>query len=184
MRAVLLLLLIATMSPAAAAADPKFVMLDPPKAVPDVRFVDGDGRNRALSDFKGRVVLLNIWATWCVPCRKEMPTLDRLQSVLGREGVEVVARSIDRGGVDVVRKFYGEIGISRLAIYVDTSGRAFRDLAVVGLPTTILIDRAGREIGRVVGPAKWDAPETIDTLRRLIGRQTGALATWPLKEVR
>jgi thiol-disulfide isomerase/thioredoxin len=182
-RAVLLLLLIAALSSAAAAAEPKFVMLDPPRALPDVRFVDGDGRNRALSDFKGKTVLLNIWATWCVPCRKEMPTLARLASALGSNDFEVVALSIDRGGPDVVRKFYGEIGIAHLAIHVDRSGKAFRDLAVVGLPTTIFIDRAGREIGRLVGPAEWDAPETIDTLRRLIGGQHGAIAPLPLKEL-
>ncbi len=181
MRAVLLLLLIAALS-SAAAAEPTFVMLDPPKALPDVRFVDGDGRDRSLADFRGKVVLLNIWATWCVPCRKEMPTLDRLQDTLGSNDFEVVALSIDRGGPDVVRKFYGEIGVAHLAIHVDASGKAFRDLAVVGLPTTILIDRAGREIGRLVGPAEWDSPETIGTLRRLIGGQTGAIAPPPLKE--
>ena len=174
MRAVLLLLL-AALAPAAAAAEPNFVMLDPPKALPGVRFVDGDGRSRALSDFRGKFVLLNIWATWCIPCRKEMPTLDRLQSTLGGNGFEVVAMSIDRGGLDVVRKFYGEIGVSHLATYIDASGRTFRDLAIVGLPTTLLIHRAGREIGRHVGPAEWDAPDTIAFLRRLIGRRTGAL---------
>jgi hypothetical protein len=111
-----------------------------------------------------------------------MPTLDRLQSALGGSDFEVVALSIDRSGPDVVRKFYGEIGITHLAIRVDASGKTFRDLAVVGLPTTLLIDHAGREIGRLVGPAEWDSPEAIDTLRRLISRQTGAQPIAPSKE--
>jgi len=175
-RTVLLLLMLAALPLAAAAAEPNFVLVDPPKALPDVRFVDGDGRSRALSDFRGKFVLLNFWATWCIPCRKEIPTLDRLQSALGGDGFEVVALSIDRGGLDIVRKFYGEIGVSHLATYVDASGGAFRDLAIVGLPTTLLIDRAGREIGHLVGPAEWDAPDTIAFLRRLVGRRTGALA--------
>src|SRR5260370_23917560 len=176
MRNVQMLLWLAALPSAEDAVEGKFVLIDPPKALPDVRFVDGDGRHRALSDFHGKFVLLNIWATWCIPCRKEIPTLDRLQSALGGDGFEVVALSIDRGGLDIVRKFYREIRVSHLATYVDASGGAFRDLAIVGLPTTLLIDRAGREIGHLVGPAEWDAPDTIALLRRLIGRPAGALA--------
>lgn len=172
--AVLLLLLLATLISGAAVAEPKFVLFDPPRALPDIQFIDGDGRDCTLGDFRGKVVLLNVWATWCIPCRKEMPTLDRLQSTLGADGLEVVALSIDRGGLEVVREFYGEAGISRLATYVDASGRAFRELTILGLPTTLLIDRTGREAGRLVGPAEWDAPGTVAFLRRPIGRQTGA----------
>lgn len=170
----LLLMMLATLSPARA-AEPNFIMVDPPKALPDVRFVGGDGHTRTLSTFGGNFLLLNIWATWCVPCRKEMPTLDRLQSTLGGLGFEVVALSIDRGGLDVVRKFYDKIGVTHLPTYIDTTGAALRALAIAGLPTTLLIDREGREIGRLVGPAEWDTPDTIAFLRRLIGRRTGAL---------
>ena len=153
---------------------PGIVMHDSPRTLPNFQFQDGDGHVRSITDFRNNVVLLNVWATWCVPCRKEMPTLDRLQSKLGGNGFEVVALSIDRGGLNAVRKFYGEIGISLLAIYVDPSGKAFRDLAVVGLPTTLLIDRAGRELGRLVGPSEWDAPDTIAFVRQHIDRQSGA----------
>jgi thiol-disulfide isomerase/thioredoxin len=166
-----LLLMLAALPSAAAAEGPSFVIVDPAKALPDVRFVDGDGRNRALADFRGKAVLLNVWATWCVPCRKEMPTLDRLQSALGGAYFQVVALSIDRQGLDVVRKFYGEIGVKHLDMHVDSSGKAARELGTVGLPTTLLVDRAGREIGRLVGPAEWDTPEMIAFIRRRIGQQ-------------
>jgi len=171
MRTALLLLLLAALPLAAAAAEPNFALVDPPKALPDVRFVDGDGRNRALSDFRGKVVLLNVWATWCIPCRKEMPTLDRLQGTLGGADFQVVALSIDRQGLAVVRKFYGEIGIKYLGMHVDSSGKAARELGAVGLPTTLLIDREGREISRLVGPAEWDAPDMIAFIRRRINEQ-------------
>ncbi|MDP2332685.1 MAG: TlpA disulfide reductase family protein [Reyranella sp.] len=167
----LLLLLLAALPLAAAAAERNFVLVDPPKALPDVRFVDGEGRNRALADFKGKVVLLNVWATWCVPCRKEMPTLDRLQNALGGADIQVIALSIDRQGLDVVRKFYGEIGIRHLEMHVDSSGKAARELGAVGLPTTLLVDRAGREVGRLVGPAEWDAPDMIAVIRQRIDQE-------------
>ncbi|MGH8222149.1 MAG: TlpA family protein disulfide reductase [Woeseiaceae bacterium] len=129
--------------------------------VPELAFEDGAGRKRALADFRGRAVLLNIWATWCVPCREEMPALDRLQQKLGGPGFEVVALSIDAGGVGAVKQFYNEIGIRALAIYVDPASRAMGALGLVGIPTTLLIDRQGREIGRRTGPAQWDGPEAV-----------------------
>jgi len=100
-------------------------------------------------------VLLNIWATWCIPCRKEMPALDRLQEPWAAPISEVVPVSIDRGGIEKVRAFYGEIGVSHLAMYLDVSGQAVRALGAVGLPTTLVINRAGQEVGRVIGPAEW-----------------------------
>ncbi|MBI3708344.1 MAG: TlpA family protein disulfide reductase [Proteobacteria bacterium] len=150
-------------------------LLDHPRAVPDIRFADGDGRARSLADFRSKVVLLNVWATWCGPCREEMPTLDRLQATLGGPRFEVVALSIDRAGPDVVRKFFGEIGVENLALYIDSTGKASRDLAIVGLPTTLLIDAEGREIGRLIGPAKWDAPEMVTFLRSRLPGETGSL---------
>ncbi|WP_198294130.1 TlpA disulfide reductase family protein [Ensifer sp. BR816] len=145
-----------------------FVLSDGPKPVPDVRFTDGDGRPGALADFRGKVVLLNVWATWCGPCRKEMPTLDRLQAALGGPNFEVVALSIDRQGAEVVRTFYSEIGVRNLALHVDASGQALSALAALGLPTTILIDTEGRELGRLMGPAEWDAPEMVAFLRSVV----------------
>ncbi len=155
--------------PAHAAEPPaNFVVHDVPKLLPEVSFADGDGASRTLTEFRGRTVLLNLWATWCGPCRHEMPTLDRLQGKLGGTEFEVVALSIDRAGVAPVRKFYAEVGVEKLAIFIDPSGKASRDLAALGLPTTLLIDPKGREVGRLVGPAEWDAPAMVLFLTRLI----------------
>lgn len=171
-------LLLGTLLPilesAGAAAVPQgFVVHDASRPLPDIGFRDADGRTLRLADFRGKVVLLNIWATWCGPCRREMPTLDRLQAALGGADFQIVALSIDRKGVDVVRKFYAEIGIRLLAIHIDSSGKAARQLGVVGLPTTLLIDRAGHEMGRLVGPAEWDAPDMVAFIRQRIDRQSG-----------
>ncbi|MBT0960302.1 TlpA family protein disulfide reductase [Denitromonas iodatirespirans] len=143
---------------------------DAPRAsaqLPEIRFEDGDGAPRTLADFHGRVVLLNLWATWCVPCRKEMPSLDRLQATLGGPGFEVVALSIDNS-TQAVRDFYREYGIGRLAIYIDPSTRVTDTLGAVGIPTTVLVDRDGRERWRRVGPAEWDAPEMVEQLREAV----------------
>jgi thiol-disulfide isomerase/thioredoxin len=167
-----------------AAADPpqNFVLRDAPGPVPELQFTDGEGRPGALADFRGKVVLLNVWATWCLPCRKEMPTLDRLQASLGGPDFEVVALSIDRGGVEVVRKFYAEIGIQHLAIHNDTSGKAGFALATAGLPTTLLIDRQGQELGRLIGPAEWDAPDMVAFLKSFTAQKQGRLAMPQQKE--
>jgi len=150
---------------------------DSPRAMPKIQFKDGDGQLVNLIDFRGKLVLLNIWATWCGPCRKEMPTLDRLQAELGGPEFRVVALSIDRAGLRAVSAFYDEIGVQHLARYVDESGKAARELNAVGLPTTLLIDRDGREIARHVGPAEWNTPELVEFFRHQLGRQSGAL--WP-----
>ena len=142
-----------------------------PRPIANVTFQDGSGRKRTLADFRGKVVLLNIWATWCGPCRKEMPTLDRLQSRLGSAEFEVVALSIDRGGQAVVKSFYDEIDVRALAIYVDATTEAQAKLGIVGVPTTLLIDQEGRELARYTGPAEWDRPEVIDTIRRYLPRR-------------
>ncbi|WP_137390409.1 TlpA family protein disulfide reductase [Rhodoligotrophos defluvii] len=151
-----------------------FTLLEEPRPLPAVDFIDGDGRTMTLADFRGKVVLLNIWATWCVPCREEMPTLDRLQAELGGPEFQVVALSIDRAGLDIVRAFYDETGIKHLAMYLDSSGKASRELGTVGLPTTLLVDREGRELGRLVGPAEWDSPEVVAFIRGHLERKTGS----------
>jgi thiol-disulfide isomerase/thioredoxin len=154
--------LIAASLSIAAAQEPSrnFIIHEAPKTVAAIQFEDANGRARSLSDFAGKIVLLNIWATWCTPCRKEMPALDRLQTALGGIDFEVVALSIDRR-MDAVRKFFAEVGIQRLAMYLDSSAKATRQLGAVGLPTTLLIDREGREIARLIGPAEWDSPEIV-----------------------
>lgn len=136
-----------------------------PQLVPDLRFQDAHGKERTLSDFRGKVILLNLWATWCAPCRKEMPALDRLQQKLGGPDFQVLALSLDNGGPTVVRQFYDQIGIRALGIYVDSSMEATGKLRVLGVPTTLLLDRAGRERWRKTGPAEWDSPEIVEALR-------------------
>lgn len=136
-----------------------------PQSVPEVGFQGAAEKRHTLADFRGKVVLLNLWATWCAPCREEMPALDRLQQALGGPDFEVVALSIDRDGLAVVRRFYEEIGIRALAPYVDPSMQAGTTLRIVGVPTTLLLDRQGKERWRKTGPEKWDAPEIVEALR-------------------
>ena len=156
----------------AAATPVKFAMNETPKPMPELQFSDSDGKALTLADFRGKVVLLNVWATWCGPCRKEMPTLDRLQAALGGPEFEVVPVSIDRKGMDVVTKFYAEIGIQHLSRYVaPTANRVLDTLGVWGLPATLLIDRQGRELGRLDGPAEWDSPEMVAFLKHVIKQQ-------------
>jgi thiol-disulfide isomerase/thioredoxin len=153
-----------------------------PAFLPDFAFEDGEGSRVNLSDFHGRVVLLNVWATWCAPCRKEMPTLDRLQAILGGPEFNVVTLSIDKHGLEPVKSFLSEIGIKNLRIYLDRNSTSMVDssvlgiptsiskssLGIFGLPTTLLIDRQGRELARLIGPAEWDSPEMITLIERQI----------------
>lgn len=135
------------------------------RMLPDLRFVDGAGAPRALSDFRGRVVLLNLWATWCVPCREEMPALDRLQAALGGPGFEVVALAIDRDGIAAVKSFYEELDVRNLRIYVDQNGDALGKLGSFGIPLSVLVGRDGRELWRVIGPREWDQPVEVNRIR-------------------
>lgn len=146
-------------------ADPDLV-LHAPEEVANLRFSDGDGKPTSLAAFRGKFVLLNVWATWCPPCVEELPTLDRLQATLGGPGFEVVALSIDRGGLPVVRDFFDRTSIKHLQPYMDTFGDTLSNLAVAGVPLTLFIDREGREIGRKSGPAAWDNPRMVELIRR------------------
>jgi len=141
-----------------------------PKPLPEFKFKDGQGTVRTLQDWRGKVVLINLWATWCTPCRKEMPDLDRLQKDLGGKTFEVVAISVDRGSQDGPRKFLKEIGAD-LKLFHDSSARLGNTLKVIGLPATLLIDAQGREIGRLVGPAKWDGQDAKRLIRAAIAAQ-------------
>jgi thiol-disulfide isomerase/thioredoxin len=148
-----------------------FVWLNEPRPMPPLHFVEGSGRAATLADFHGRTILLNIWATWCLPCRHEIPTLDRLQAKLGSRDFEVVTLSVDRGGVAAVQAFFREINVQALRIYVDPSSDATGALGLSGLPTTLLVDPDGREIGRRIGPANWDGLEMVRAIRaRLAAR--------------
>jgi thiol-disulfide isomerase/thioredoxin len=147
---------------------PAFALAAPPRPLPALAFVDGAGKAMTLADFHGRVVLLNIWATWCVPCRQEMPTLDRLQASLGGRDFEVVALSVDRKGLDAVTGYFAAIGAKALRPYVDSSGNASTVLDLPGVPTTFLLDRQGREVARVVGAADWSQPAAADLIRKTL----------------
>lgn len=136
--------------------------------VAEVTFVDGDGNERSLNDFQGQVVVLNLWATWCAPCRKEMPSLNRLQAKLGGDDLEVVALAVDRGDIAKINAFYAELGVSNLAVYHDPTAKAGRTLRAPGLPTTLVIDRQGHEVGRVLGDAEWDGDDVVTLLNAVI----------------
>jgi thiol-disulfide isomerase/thioredoxin len=136
-----------------------------PKPLPDLVFSTPEGTKASLSDFKGRTVLFNLWATWCVPCRMEMPALDRLQGLRGSKDFSVVAVNIDTAKLDRPKAFLEEIGVKNLKLYVDTKADVFQTLKqegkVIGLPTTILIDKNGCEIGTMAGPAQWDSQDAL-----------------------
>ena len=147
-----------------------FLVHPQPKPLPDIAFQDGAGKPLKLSDWKGRVVLINLWATWCAPCRKEMPDLAALQKELGSDQFEVVAISVDRKGAEASSAFLKETGADNLKLYVEPTTRIVGDLQSAGLPATILVDRQGREIGRLLGPAHWAAPEAVALVRAALAK--------------
>jgi thiol-disulfide isomerase/thioredoxin len=136
-----------------------FVMKKPPAALPDIHFLNGKGEEVSLKSLAGKVVLLNLWATWCAPCREEMPSLARLEKELGSDKFQVVALAVDKGGLDGARKFLKDNKIDGLGLYADPTARVGTELKVIGMPTTILMNAEGNEIGRLIGPAAWDSPE-------------------------
>lgn len=136
-----------------------FVRKKEPQPLPDVGFTDGDGKALTLTSFKGKTVLLNLWATWCAPCRQEMPSLDRLQQAMGSDKFEVVALSIDRQGVEASKKFLADVGAKALKLYVDPTAKQGLALKLVGMPTTILVNKDGLEVGRLAGEAEWDSED-------------------------
>ena len=142
-----------------------FVFRKTPESLPEVKFQDAAGRERALADWRGKIVLLNLWATWCLPCRKEMPALDRLQREMGSDKFEVLALSVDRTGLAGARKFLDEAKVEKLALYADSTARMANTLRAAGLPATLLLDREGREIGRLLGPAEWDGEDAKRLIR-------------------
>ncbi len=132
-----------------------------PQAVPLVAFNGIDGRSHSLAEFKGHYVLLNLWATWCAPCVKELPALAELQAALPHHGLSVVAVDVARGSPADAAAFLKGHGAARLAVYVDSNLALMRAFGAFGLPLSVLIDDKGREIARSVGPADWTAPDSI-----------------------
>ena len=173
MRAILMALAIAVIAAASSAdaqAPTAMSLHQEPQPLADLVFPEESGEPRSLDDWRGKVVLLNVWATWCAPCRAEMPTLDRLQQQLGGEEFAVVALSVDRAGASAVRMFFDEIGV-KLAVFIDQDGAAIRSLGLFGLPATLLIGPQGNELARLAGPAEWDTPEMVAFLEGIIERE-------------
>jgi thiol-disulfide isomerase/thioredoxin len=151
-----------------------------PFLVPDLAFKDKTGRERTLADWRDRTVLLNLWATWCVPCRKEMPALDALQSDLGGPQFEVVAINIDTRDPEKPLAFLKEVGVTHLAYYADPSAKVFQELKLAGkafgMPTTLIVNGAGCEIGEMAGPAEWASADGLALVRAAIAGDGGSTA--------
>jgi len=146
----------------------KLVWHETPKPLPATVFKDAADADQTLTNFAGKVLVINFWATWCAPCVKEMPTLDRLQGKLGGKDFQVLTISQDREGAKVAKPFMEKNEWKNLAFYVEPRGKFARDAALNGLPTTLIIDKSGREVARVEGEVQWDSPEVEKILRDLI----------------
>ncbi len=136
-----------------------------PLKLPDLAFHDAAGKERKLSDWKGRTVLLNLWATWCVPCRKEMPALEALEKKLGGPAFEVVAVNIDTRNPDKPKAWLKDVGVTGLTYYADPNAKVFQDLKAIGrafgMPTTLLVGPNGCEIAYLAGPAEWASNDAV-----------------------
>ena len=143
----------------------KLAAVEPAKPVPEVAFVDKDGTETTLAAFKGKALLVNFWATWCAPCREEMPSLDRLNAELGGEDFAVLTIATGRNPVPAVQKFFADEGIKTLPILRDERQTLARAMGVLGLPVTVLIDAEGHEVARLIGDADWssDAAKAVVT---------------------
>ena len=145
-----------------------------PKSLPQLTFRDGTGAVNSLADWRGRALLLNLWATWCVPCRKEMPALDALQGKLGSADFEVVSINIDTRDTDKPRAWLKDAGVNTLAYYADNSAKVFQDLKAVGkafgMPTTLIIDRNGCELAVLAGPAEWASDDALKLVAAAVGK--------------
>ena len=145
-----------------------------PLKVPNLAFADASGKPLTLADWRGKTVLLNLWATWCVPCRQEMPTLDALEGKLGGPNFQVVALNIDTRDPEKAKTFLKDIGVSHLSYYADGSAKSFQDLKSIGrafgMPTTLLVDPNGCEIGTIAGPADWASPDALKLIQAALNQ--------------
>jgi thiol-disulfide isomerase/thioredoxin len=151
----------------------KLVVHDQPRDRIAETFRDLHGNPITLADYSGKVVLLNIWATWCPPCRAEMPAIDRLAGAMEGDDFAVIALSTDRGGVERVAEFFKDIQVENLKVMHDRTNDVARQAGVLGLPVTLILDRQGREIARMLGDADWDSPDARALLRRIIEMTAG-----------
>jgi len=153
-------------------------VLTRPRPVPDLRFDDEEGRGRSLADWRGQLVLLNLWATWCVPCRKEMPALDALEAKLGGADFHVVAVNIDTRDPAKPRAFLRETGITHLGYFTDRSAKVFQDLKLAGwafgMPSTLLVDPRGCTLAYLAGPAAWSSADAVELVEAALGARPPA----------
>jgi len=156
----------------------EFIPASPPRPAPPISFADTAGKVVNLADFDGRVVLLNLWATWCAPCRHEMPSLERLQSRLG-DKIAVLAVSEDFGGDKVVAPFIAKLGLAMVNVYVDPKSKVGQAFHVDGLPTSFLVDRSGRVRGRVEGEADWNSPKMLAVIEPLLASDGIVKTSYP-----
>ena len=144
-------------------------MATTPLRLPDLAFADADGVPKKLSDWRGKTLLVNLWATWCVPCRKEMPALETLQTKLEGPGFEVVAINIDTRDADKPKNFLKEANLTRLGYFNDQKAKVFQDLKAVGralgMPTSVLVDGQGCEIATIAGPAEWGSDDAVKLVK-------------------
>jgi thiol-disulfide isomerase/thioredoxin len=147
-------------------------MASKPLKLPDLAFDDADGKPKKLSDWQGKTVLVNLWATWCVPCRKEMPALDRLQARLKGPNFEVVAINIDTRDPEKPRAFLKDANLTALGFFNDEKAKVFQDLRgigrALGMPTSVLVDAKGCEIATIAGPAEWDSDDALTLIRAAV----------------
>jgi thiol-disulfide isomerase/thioredoxin len=146
----------------------KLVLHDVPRPAPDAAFEAEGGGTLTLADFRGRVVLLNFWATWCAPCREEMPALDALQRGRGGDAFAVVTVATGRNNPDQMKRFFEETGVTALPLHADPRSALARAAGILGLPVTLVLDREGREVGRLTGGADWNGPEARKVLDLLL----------------
>jgi thiol-disulfide isomerase/thioredoxin len=154
-------------------------MASKPLKLPDLAFEDGSGMPKKLSDWQGKTVLVNLWATWCVPCRKEMPALDRLQTKLKGPNFEVVAINIDTRDPAKPKNFLKDANLTALGFFSDDKAKVFQDLRgigrALGMPTSVLVDAKGCEIATIAGPAEWDSDDALTLIRAAVGPQAAGL---------
>ena len=146
----------------------KLVVYEAPIQVPELAFTDATGAERRLSDWHGKVLLVNFWAVWCAPCRAEMPSLDRLQAEMGGADFEVLTIATGRNPAPKVERFLEDVGVRHLARYADSKNQLARGMGIVGLPVTVLIDRNGNEAARLIGEAAWDGAEAKAVINALL----------------
>ena len=145
-----------------------FIPASVPRQGPDAAWTNGNGDQRTLADFAGKVVMVNFWASWCAPCLRELPSIDRLQAKMASDDFTVVAINIDREGLQVAQPFAQRLNLSSLSLYLDPRSIVSRAMGVQVMPTTVLYDRTGRELGRLEGSAEWDTPEAQALLQYYI----------------